>query len=390
LLLLSLPATFVAALLSVGAVEAWVRIRWDQRRGTPGFFLADPIRGTRLSAGYDGWFAGVPVKINALGFRDDRSYSLAKPAGTFRVLVLGDSVTFGHGALWETTYPYLLEQRLREWRPDVNWQVWNLGVPGYNTSQELAYLEDVGSRFDPDLVIVGFYANDLVDNALPTAPSLARRAASAMQRQLQVRLFSYEFYKRAVLTARWRLLTAEGDRRRIDALADQSALLARPETVAGAGAQSLTAVTTFDQHEIAEFKCGLMPSGGGASTGLAAAVRGSSPQTLAWVAAVRALQQWRRDAARRLVFFINMAPATCRFADRFYDAGDLDDDAALREVMGDGAPVVSSTRAFLRYRPSQMPEANGHSLGNANRVKADTLFEFLRADVLPPLMRASS
>ena len=87
---------------------------------------------------YDGWFAGVPVRINNLGFRDPREYPLEKPPGTFRILVLGDSVTFGHGSLYETTYPYLLEQRLKQWRPSVNWQVWNLGVPGYNTRQELA------------------------------------------------------------------------------------------------------------------------------------------------------------------------------------------------------------------------------------------------------------
>jgi hypothetical protein len=84
-----------------------------------------------------------------------------------------------------------------------------------------------------------------------------------------------------------------------------------------------------------------------------------------------------------------MAPNICRLEDRFYDEGALDDDAALREVLGAGTPVTSSTRAFLRYRPSQMPDANGHSLGNSNRVKADALFEFLRTEILPPLMRAS-
>ena len=76
-----------------------------------------------------------------------------------------------------------------------------------------------------------------------------------------------------------------------------------------------------------------------------------------------------------------------RLDDRFYDEGALDDDAALREVLGAGTPVTSSTPAFLHHRPSQMPEANGHSRGNANRVKADVLFEFLRADVLPALLQ---
>ena len=64
--------------------------------------------------------AGSPAcrcSINSLGFRDRREYSLEKPPNTFRILVLGDSVTFGHGTLDDTTYPYLLEQQLRAGRP---------------------------------------------------------------------------------------------------------------------------------------------------------------------------------------------------------------------------------------------------------------------------------
>lgn len=81
LLLLSLPATVVAGLLSVMLVETWVRLQWDEKRGTPGFFLADPVRGNRLAPGYRGFFAGVPVHINSLGFRDSREYaSRSRPA----------------------------------------------------------------------------------------------------------------------------------------------------------------------------------------------------------------------------------------------------------------------------------------------------------------------
>ena len=129
LLILGLPAALLSVVVAVALIEVWVRVRWDERRGTPGFYVSDAVLGQRLGAGYDGWFAGAPVKINDLGFRDPRNYSLAKTPGTFRILVLGDSVTFGHGAVYETTYPYLLEQRLKQWRPDVEWQVWNLGVP---------------------------------------------------------------------------------------------------------------------------------------------------------------------------------------------------------------------------------------------------------------------
>ena len=104
----TVPAVVLAAVFGAVVVEAWVRLRWDEKRGTPSFYVSDPLLGECLNPGYDGYFAGVPVGINSLGFRDTREYALEKPRGTFRILVLGDSVTFGHGALYETTYPYLL------------------------------------------------------------------------------------------------------------------------------------------------------------------------------------------------------------------------------------------------------------------------------------------
>ena len=51
-------------------------------------------------------------------------------------------------------------------------------------------------------------------------------------------------------------------------------------------------------------------------------------------------------------------------------------------VMADGTPAVSVHDALLRRRPSQMPGWNGHSFGNTNVVKAETLFTYLRDAVL--------
>ena len=135
------------------------------------------MRGQRLAANYDGWFAGVPVHVNSLELRDPREYDLKKRPNTFRILALGDSVTFGHGSVYEHTYPFLVENRLKSWRPDVDWQVWNAAVPGYNTTQELAQLREVGDRFHPDLVIVGFFWNDLADNGPIPHPGRLKLAA---------------------------------------------------------------------------------------------------------------------------------------------------------------------------------------------------------------------
>jgi lysophospholipase L1-like esterase len=372
--------------MSAVLVEVWVRLQWDDKRGTPGFFLSDAVRGNRLAAGYDGWFAGVPVTINGLGFRDHREYSLAKAPGTFRILVFGDSVTFGHGTLSATTYPYLLEQRLKAWKPDVNWQVWNLGVPGYNTAQELAYLQEVGPRYQPDLVIVGFFANDLVDNAPPGQPTPLVRARHAVLRQMQRRLYSTEFYKRVFLTARWRFMTAEGDRQRLASLADQQALLSPAQDASARPEQRLGPVDTFDDRQVRDFVCIAKSPGDGGRDSLAAVIRGASTQVTRWTEAVQGFQRLQREGAYRVMFFINMAPDICPQEDRFHNAGSLDDEAALLSVLEDGTPVASSSSAFLHYRPSQMPGAGNHSIGNANRVKADALFDFLQTRVLPLLL----
>ncbi len=209
-----LLGTIVAAI----GVEIWVRLTWDVRRGTPGFYVPDAVRGQRLAENYDGWFAGVPVHINRLGLRDPREYDLAKKANTFRILVLGDSVTFGHGSVYEHTYPFLVEQELRAWRPDIDWQVWNAAVPGYNTSQELAQLLDVGPRFKPDLVVVGVYENDLSGNSPAKTPTRVKRLTTAAARLARQRLWSLEFYRRVYYTAAWRFTSPNLYRRRLDTL----------------------------------------------------------------------------------------------------------------------------------------------------------------------------
>lgn len=379
-------ATGLATVAAVAAVEVWVRATWDPRRGEPGLYLSDPVLGMRLRPGYDGWFAGVPVRINSLGVRDPREYSLEKPPGTFRIIVLGDSVTFGHGALFETTYPYLLEQRLGTWRPDVKWEVWNLGVPGYNTRQELEYLKEIGDEYDPDLVIVGFFPNDFIDND-PIRPTLWRRASSAVVGVMQRNLYSFQFFKRAYLTLAWRLSPEDAMRRRLETVSEEAALLHVSADPTKAPAQQLTEVERFDERAVREFICVGTPQVDPLSPGeLRRDLESRSPRVADWLDAVDEFQRLARTGTHRIVFFINMAPEICADQDRFYNNGSLADDAVLLEVLGNGTPAVSTTREFLHYRPSQMPLAGGHALGNSNRVKADVLFEYLRDRVLPPLL----
>ena len=100
---------------------------------------------------------GAPVAINSHGFRD-REYDLAKPDDFYRIGVIGDSITFGNNLEADETYSKHLENLFKEHRMAV--QVLNFGVGGYDTAQEVAFLEEIGLKFDIDEVIVGYCMND--------------------------------------------------------------------------------------------------------------------------------------------------------------------------------------------------------------------------------------
>lgn len=97
-------------------------------------------------------------ETNALGYRD-RDHAVEKPPGTYRIVVLGDSIAAGLFITdYENTFPALLESGLRQ--RDIDAEVINLSVNGYNTQQEVETLKDRGLQFSPDLVVLAFCVND--------------------------------------------------------------------------------------------------------------------------------------------------------------------------------------------------------------------------------------
>lgn len=83
-----------------------------------------------------------------------------KPPGRLRVLVIGDSVSFGVGVPAESLYSRHLERLLRRKRPQLD--VVNMGVLGYMASEGVAVLLHQGLQRDPDLVIWQLHINDLI------------------------------------------------------------------------------------------------------------------------------------------------------------------------------------------------------------------------------------
>jgi hypothetical protein len=205
----------------------------------------------------------------------------------------------------------------------------------------------------------------------------------------QRHLYSFEFYKRAVLTARFRLFTSKEDQQRLEHLASEEQLLQRGGGE-GDDVQRLTPLDRVDAPDLESFVCpGSGIIGVGASS-LGKQLRERDPEYAAWFRAVEAIQALHQSRRYHIVFFVNMAPWACEVADRYVDGGRIADDDALLEVLGGVTPAVSVTRAFFHYRPSQTPAAGAHAIGNANLVKAEVLASYLEQQVLPPLLPAAA
>ncbi|MEK6823047.1 MAG: GDSL-type esterase/lipase family protein, partial [Nanoarchaeota archaeon] len=133
----------------------------DQHRDTEfSFYAYDELLGWTNKAGSSGMFripaSTTTITISGQGLRDI-DHVLPKPSGTQRVVVLGDSQTWGYGVAQTSRFTEIMRDSLRI-------DVVNMGVTGYGTGQEYLLLRRYGMRFAPDIVVVAFYANDLGDN----------------------------------------------------------------------------------------------------------------------------------------------------------------------------------------------------------------------------------
>jgi lysophospholipase L1-like esterase len=116
-----------------------------------------------------------PYRTNSHGLRDrDRP---ARLPGTKRVLVMGDSYTWGYAVAEEEAYPQVAEQLLAErGRPDV--EVVNGGMPDYNSRQERQLLAQLLPIYQPDAVFLAFVVNDAEPcTAMPVPPEETYRHA---------------------------------------------------------------------------------------------------------------------------------------------------------------------------------------------------------------------
>jgi lysophospholipase L1-like esterase len=100
-------------------------------------------------------------RLNNHGWRDlDRDFDNREKA--YRILVLGDSNTYGAIVPPEKVYTRVLEKKLLN--AGYNVEVINMAYGGWGTDQELEALKNEGRLYKPNLIIVQWCSNDLRDN----------------------------------------------------------------------------------------------------------------------------------------------------------------------------------------------------------------------------------
>jgi len=158
----------VILIATLAAIEAGLRVFFLRLNSFPyiaHMFRDDPITGfaltpnMRIHAVGDG--NDFILDTNSMGLRGKEP--LPRGPDECRILVMGDSYTYGIGVDADETYSVRLETRLRDelQRPV---RVFNAGGPGFGTVQELAFYRTKGPLFDADAVLLGFFQNDPEDN----------------------------------------------------------------------------------------------------------------------------------------------------------------------------------------------------------------------------------
>lgn len=154
------------------------------------------------------------IHINSFGLRSPE-VAVPKPAGTVRILLLGDSFTFGLRVRDEETFGRRLEEALRGKYGTAPVEVVSAGVISYCPLLEYLQYRHHLHILEPDLVVLNFDMSDVQDHMaysrdavvgsdgaplFVTEPSLRNQAPSAMPK-----LLMFEWLGRRIQGARGRV-----------------------------------------------------------------------------------------------------------------------------------------------------------------------------------------
>jgi lysophospholipase L1-like esterase len=114
-------------------------------------------------------FAGVQMTINSRGWRDTE-HVVAKRKNVTRIMVVGDSVTFGYGVELEDSFSKILEREVNRGGAG-HWEVMTFGGAAANTYSQKNIIESLVRLYKPDWVIIAFNLNDILPKITKTPNS---------------------------------------------------------------------------------------------------------------------------------------------------------------------------------------------------------------------------
>lgn len=153
---------------------------------------------------------------NSAGFRGKEEFNITK--NKTRILILGDSFTWGENVFDYETYPDYLDQSFRGEKDVIN-----MGVHGYGPDQMYIRFLQEGIQYNPDIVILALYTPDIfrttvrirdyykprfkiVDNKLvldenSKIPTLQEAIEITNKERAKSKIYSYLFLREKIKTA---------------------------------------------------------------------------------------------------------------------------------------------------------------------------------------------
>jgi hypothetical protein len=104
--------------------------------------------------------------INSQGYQDTDEFALSPELeqSQYRIMLLGDSFTFGMSADYPLGFANLVSEHIGSEHDGI---VWNLGIPGTSTRQALLLAKEYVPILQPNIVVLGFFNNDFSENLYP-------------------------------------------------------------------------------------------------------------------------------------------------------------------------------------------------------------------------------
>jgi len=143
-----MSAGYAGSAVDGSQLQADVDLLWRNRPGAETTQAVSPAPFRRQVA----WTA----RINSDGFRGPERSHDRQDGEPYRILCLGDSVTYGFNVGQVATYPARLERMLGKKHPGRRFEVINAGVPGWSWVQGAAFLLRDGLALRPDLIVAAY------------------------------------------------------------------------------------------------------------------------------------------------------------------------------------------------------------------------------------------